>query len=267
MNSDLQKKQHIQYCFNRSADDYEQAAIIQKHALDRLLSLFACDGNYLNENIIDLGCGTGQGTELLAKSYPQARILGIDFSEKMLAIARTKQYHATFIDADFDHLPFVSDTISTIFSSMALQWSLSLTETLSEWHRILKPNGRLVCCTLNENSLHELKDCWQQISNSPSINYFHSTTTIQDTLFKQGFNVQHMLVEKQTMHFDDLRSLLYNFKKVGANFSISANKQARLTKKSLTQIAKCYENYRTHDKLPLTYELCYFIADKISGGI
>ena len=41
-------------------------------------------------NILDLACGTGEGTRRLAERYPGANILGIDLEESLLALARTQ---------------------------------------------------------------------------------------------------------------------------------------------------------------------------------
>jgi SAM-dependent methyltransferase len=40
--------------------------------------------------VLDVACGTGEPGLTLARHYPQARILGIDASEMMIAVARSK---------------------------------------------------------------------------------------------------------------------------------------------------------------------------------
>lgn len=37
--------------------------------------------------ILDLGCGTGHGMRLILEAYPDATVVGVDFSEKMIANA------------------------------------------------------------------------------------------------------------------------------------------------------------------------------------
>ncbi|MGA9600811.1 MAG: trans-aconitate 2-methyltransferase [Methylocystis sp.] len=62
-------------------------------ARDLLVQLPAYDP----PTVYDLGCGPGNSTELLAQTFPNAEIVGIDSSEDMLAAARARVRGATFI--------------------------------------------------------------------------------------------------------------------------------------------------------------------------
>ena len=62
-------------------------------ARDLLVQLPAYDP----PTVYDLGCGPGNSTELLAQTFPNAEIVGIDSSEDMLAAARERVRGATFI--------------------------------------------------------------------------------------------------------------------------------------------------------------------------
>ena len=50
--------------------------------------------------VLDVGCGPGNSTELLAARYPQAEIVGIDSSPEMIAAARKRLPAADFAVAD-----------------------------------------------------------------------------------------------------------------------------------------------------------------------
>ena len=53
-------------------------------------------------SIFDLGCGPGNGTELLATAFPSATIVGLDLSDNMLAVARTRVAIAQFVKQDIE---------------------------------------------------------------------------------------------------------------------------------------------------------------------
>lgn len=72
------------------------------------------------ERIVDLGCGVGGPTALLAARWPAAAITGIDSSPVMLAEAR-RIVEATWIEADI--ATFEPDgPVDLVLSNAALQW-------------------------------------------------------------------------------------------------------------------------------------------------
>jgi trans-aconitate 2-methyltransferase len=71
--------------------------------------------------IVDLGCGPGNSTELLARRFPRAGILGLDTSAAMLADARARLPDCRFEQADIAvWRPEAPPDL--IFANAALQW-------------------------------------------------------------------------------------------------------------------------------------------------
>ncbi len=71
--------------------------------------------------IVDLGCGPGSVTRLLAQRWPQAHVTGIDASAEMLAAARREGGGVRWLQADLaDWAP--EDQPDLIFSNAALHW-------------------------------------------------------------------------------------------------------------------------------------------------
>jgi trans-aconitate 2-methyltransferase len=70
---------------------------------------------------IDLGCGPGNSTEVLAAAFPDATIIGLDNSADMIAAARKRLPHIRFELADLtawsDPGPF-----DVILSNAVMQW-------------------------------------------------------------------------------------------------------------------------------------------------
>ena len=61
-------KSKIKECFNKAADTYDANCYIQKIAGKKLMS-YLSEYVYKPDNILELGCGTGIVTEILANQY------------------------------------------------------------------------------------------------------------------------------------------------------------------------------------------------------
>lgn len=100
------------------------------------------------ERALDLGCGPGPMTVLLAsRSHGEARIWGIDLSEEQLAHGRTKVDPAgcpvTFLQGSMDELPFPDGHFDLVVTSMALHETPPPVRrgTVAEVARVLKEGG------------------------------------------------------------------------------------------------------------------------------
>ena len=71
--------------------------------------------------IVDLGCGPGTSTRLLAERFPQAEIIGVDNSEPMLAEARRRLPEIRFELSDIANWR-PRQRPDLIFANAALQW-------------------------------------------------------------------------------------------------------------------------------------------------
>jgi len=98
------------------------------------------------ERILDVGCGTGQLTELIARSG--ADVLGMDRDATMIAQAREHFPEIRFEVADAAHFSLASLQVSApfdaIFSNAALHWMKPPEKVVSCMAQVLKPGGRLV---------------------------------------------------------------------------------------------------------------------------
>src|SRR5213594_4245095 len=74
--------------------------------------------------VIDLGCGPGNSTKVLAERWPDAQITGVDDSLPMIEDARRKHPQHQWIVEDITHWAekLSSETFDLVFSNAALQW-------------------------------------------------------------------------------------------------------------------------------------------------
>jgi ubiquinone/menaquinone biosynthesis methyltransferase len=92
---------------------------------------------------LDIACGTGDITLLLAQKYPQGRIVGLDITEPMLALARARSTHPNvhFVNQDMSCLHFAPDSADIISGGYALRNAPDLEATTEGIHKALKSGG------------------------------------------------------------------------------------------------------------------------------
>ncbi|MEK4035098.1 trans-aconitate 2-methyltransferase [Methylocystis sp. IM3] len=92
--------------------------------------------------IFDLGCGPGNSTELLARNFPGAEIVGVDKSDNMLAVARARVPAARFLKEDIAlwRPPASADVI---FANATLHFLPDHRRLITRLVDSLAPGGRL----------------------------------------------------------------------------------------------------------------------------
>ncbi len=70
---------------------------------------------------VDLGCGPGNSTELIANRYPDAKVTGLDSSKNMLSMARERLPGCEFIEADVASWT-PQEPIELLFANAMLHW-------------------------------------------------------------------------------------------------------------------------------------------------
>jgi trans-aconitate 2-methyltransferase len=71
--------------------------------------------------VYDLGCGSGNVTQILRARWPEARIIGVDSSKAMLTKAQATGLKVDWMESDLSH--WASETpADVIFSNAALHW-------------------------------------------------------------------------------------------------------------------------------------------------
>jgi SAM-dependent methyltransferase len=93
-----------------------------------------------NEEILDLGCGDGQLTALIAATG--ARVRAVDASAEMVAAASARGLDAQ--QASAESLPFRNSSFDAVFSNAVLHWVRDQDAMMREVRRVLKPGGRFV---------------------------------------------------------------------------------------------------------------------------
>ena len=128
-------------------------------ALNHLLSLnidkvwrrktAKCVAKHHPQTILDLATGTADLAIALAKHNPQAHIIGIDISEKMLEIGKAKTAKQGLENqielhwGDAANLPFEDSSFDAVTVAFGVRNFEHLDQGLSEISRVLKPDGQV----------------------------------------------------------------------------------------------------------------------------
>lgn len=92
---------------------------------------------------IDLGCGTGEQTAILADKFPNANFLGVDSSDEMLEQSKSLETaNLHFKKATTEETIESGEKWDLIFSNAALQWSNDHEILFSELIGLLNPKGQ-----------------------------------------------------------------------------------------------------------------------------
>jgi trans-aconitate methyltransferase len=98
-----------------------------------------------HERILDLGCGDGKLTALLAARVPKGAVTGIDSSASMMALAQSRWGggNRAFVQMDMQALRFEA-AFDVVYSNSAVHWAQDHPAVLAGVQRALRPGGRLI---------------------------------------------------------------------------------------------------------------------------
>jgi ubiquinone/menaquinone biosynthesis C-methylase UbiE len=100
------------------------------------------------EVILDLGCGDGRLTLEIAKNIPNGRVIGIDISDALLAMANKNLDESRLSNVTFMNMNAMEmnsqEEYDAIYSNMVLDLIPNQDEFYGRLHAALKPGGRLL---------------------------------------------------------------------------------------------------------------------------
>jgi len=100
-------------------------------------------------SVVDLGCGPGNSTELLAARFPGAEVIGLDNSPDMLGVARKRLPSARFIEADLATWRPV-EPVDLLFANAVFQWVPDHLDVLVKLMEAL-PTGGVLAVQMPDN--------------------------------------------------------------------------------------------------------------------
>jgi ubiquinone/menaquinone biosynthesis C-methylase UbiE len=142
-----------------------------------------------NSIFLDVGCGTGIITrKLMAKA---SKVIGIDISSKMIqkAIAQTNSEQLSeigYVLMDAQSMGLKTESIALVSIRMALHHIKDVVKALTEVHRILVKNGKVVICE-GVPPDHRVRERYEQIFALKEERHTFSEAELINLLYKVGF--------------------------------------------------------------------------------
>jgi malonyl-CoA O-methyltransferase len=245
--------------FERAAGTYDAAAALQNEVGNRLVERL----DFIRmqpRQILDLGAGTGVFTRVLGKRYRKANIIALDIAPAMLQQARARAgwwRRPVCICGDAEALPFADASFDFIFSNLMLQWCADLPATLRELRRILAPDGLLMFTTLGPDTLSELRASWSVVDGYTHVNPFIDMHDVGDALLQAHWAEPVTDMERLTMTYRDLKTLMLDLKHIGAHNVTRGRARGLTGKQRFQRFTAAYEAFRHEGVLPSTYEVIY----------
>jgi len=100
----------------------------------------------VNGKVLEIGCGSGRGTQLIQEHFLPSATVGIDLDPKMIEIAKqkTNKVEADFQVADVMNLPFEINTFDAVFDFGIIHHVPNWKKAIEQIVRVTKSGGLLV---------------------------------------------------------------------------------------------------------------------------
>lgn len=164
------RKRLVRRAFSAAAPSYDGAAHVQRQVAERVAGWVLETPPPPGGTVLEIGCGTGLLTELLAGGLPCRRIWATDLSEAMLERCRARvgeRPGLTFEAMDGEHPVLGGRRFDRIVSSLAFQWFEDLEAALLRLRGALAPGGRIQFSTVGRDTFHEWRALLDPEAASP----------------------------------------------------------------------------------------------------
>ena len=140
----------VRSMFDRIAPVYDTMNRVMTAGLDgRWRRLTAETAVRAGDCVLDGACGTGD-LAIADRRAGAAQVTGLDFSEQMLARARSKTADVEWVQGDLLALPFAAGSFDAATVGFGVRNVDDLALALRELRRVLRPGGRLAILEITQ---------------------------------------------------------------------------------------------------------------------
>lgn len=144
--SEVKNPQKVRSMFDEVSSYYDFVNNLISFGTHYLLRYFAIKELKIEarSNVLDTCCGTGDFVRIIKKISPKAKVIGLDFSQNMVKLAKQKNPKGTFIVGDCTNLPFGDGEFDYVTNGFGLRNIEDGGKALNEINRVLKKGGKFL---------------------------------------------------------------------------------------------------------------------------
>ncbi len=237
---ELSPDDRLQQEFNRWAEEGEGAKM-ERHHLDITQKTMRLMDLRPGERVLDLGCGSGWATQLLARVVgegPQGfgQVVGIDISDEMVRQASAQSSEIAnikFVVGSATQIPWEENYFDKVLSVESFYYYPDQERALDELFRVMAPGGRVfILINLYQDNPYSLQ--WVPKLKVPV--HVRSAAEYLEMLKKHGFEkVEYRQIPDDTPTPDNYKTTSFHslndlkaFKHVGALLLMGSKPEANL---------------------------------------
>lgn len=161
---------------------------------------------------LDVCCGTGDWSISLAEAVgTEGSVVGLDFSQNMLSIAKKKQKELnlsqlTLLHGNAMELPFEDNSFDYVTIGFGLRNVPDYMRVLKELYRVVKPHGKVVCLETSQPTLIGYRQLYYF--------YFRFIMPLIGRMFAKSFK-EYAWLHESAKNFPDKKELKQMFLHAG----------------------------------------------------
>ncbi|MDN4594266.1 malonyl-ACP O-methyltransferase BioC [Polycladomyces subterraneus] len=259
----LLDKKRVARQFNRHVSTYDNYAVVQKHMAHHMMQTLS-ERDVRVERILEIGCGTGYLTQLLAERYPSAAITAVDLAENMVKAARDRLGHEAtvhFLIGDAETMEW-DETFDLIISNATVQWFGAPEHSFRALIDHLQPGGWIVFSTFGPDTFQELHQQFREVERALRLpSGMHGLRLRRPEEWERilryaGLTDVGSMVRWHRLEYPDCYAFLQSIKQTGASYSASSAAPLSVQRSLLHEVVRRYNQvYRSKYGVYATYHL------------
>ncbi|KAE9528462.1 malonyl-ACP O-methyltransferase BioC [Testudinibacter aquarius] len=250
-------KKRISHCFAKALASYDQHAQAQQQINRRLADLLHYSQQTSFQQVLEIGCGSGDLTRLLAQDYQVRSWCLNDLNSSALALAKqrlaTAEVKLWAADAEqFERTLVLNQQFDLLASASTVQWFQQPQRIIQLATQALKPNGWLLFSTFLPQNLVEIKQLTAVGLDYPSLQQWQ-------TWLEPHFELIAQDQQAIQLWFQQPSAVLRHLQATG----VTATNQRQWTKGKLADFYQRYQQqFSVNGKVRLTYAPLLMLAKR-----